>query len=233
MVRLRTCNIYSEKKKKKKKIDRSKIFINDTESKLLLSYTPIELYFLLKIINNYEPGLVELIISFIGIKDSIYSWAKFYYNISLSQADILLIHNIYSIKADNIANSISQVNYYLNCQRNYLFNPMNLSFKILVKEMTTKKLYETETEDYYKYPTKLIRTIGLFYFMDYDYYIYNTQIEYRKINDKLKTLFTEEQKSPLIHIEQAKFYNEKREKIYKQYSKQICNKVKKCYTLYN
>ena len=230
MSRHRTCNTYPTDKN----IDRSNIFINDFKSKLSFSYTYIELYFLLKLINNYEPSLVELIISFIGIKDSIYCWAKFYYDICLLKYDTLLIDNIYPIRNDNISNTIMHVNYYLNSRSKFIYDENGeLSFNKLIKEMTTKKLYEKETKDYYKYPTKLIRTIGLFYFMDYDYYILNTQKEYRKINDKLKTLFREEQILPLIHIAKAKSYNEKREKIYKKYIKQICKEMKQCYTLGN
>jgi len=204
---------------------RNDIFENGIDSNLKeFSYSPIELYFLLKEINNNEHALVELIISFIGIKNNIYYWSKFFYNISLSKEDVLLIKYIYPAKYDNMNVIISYVDNYLNNQK------YSTLFQDIIRDINCI-LYKKPKYNYYEYPRDLIKTMGLFNIMKYDKEITKNRLLYESIYDNAKDHFMKQQKSPLSHLGISKTNIELCQKIYKQYIKDICKEMKHCYTL--
>ena len=206
---------------------RDNIFENKIKTNLAeFAYSPIELYFLLKEINNHEPGLVQLIISFIGIKNNIYYWAKFYYNIPLSKEDKLLIKYIYPVKKDNMTYSISVIDNYLQNQKH------SSLFKTIIQDMKVNIITKDKC-DYYTYSKDLIKTIGLFNIIKYNTEITATKEKYNKIYDTSKDHFYRHQVIPLYHLQIASKYIDQCKKIYKQYIKQICKEMKQCYTLGN
>lgn len=217
---------------KKKKVQwyynigtRNDIFENGIDNNLKeFSYSPIKLYFLLKEINNHEPALVNLIISFMCIKDSIYYWAKFFYNITLSKEDILLIKSIYPVKKDNMTYSISVIDNYLKNQK------YSSLFKTIIKDMQVNLIKKNKC-NYYTYPKDLIKTIGLFNIIKYNTEITRTKTLYDKIYDKSKDHFYRHQVIPLNHLHIAIENIKECQEIYKQYIKLICKKMKQCYTL--
>jgi hypothetical protein len=205
---------------------RKDIFENGMKSKVVaFSYSPIELYFLLKEINEHEPALIDMIISFMCIKKSIYYWSKFYYNISLSKEDVLLIKYIYPVKYDTIDLCISNVDYYLNNKK------YSSLFQTIIRDINAGILYTKPKYNYYKYPQDLIRTIGLYYIMNYKQYIVDKRNLYETVYNKTKDHFIKDQKSPLSHLGISKTNIELCQKIYKQYIKDICKEMKHCYKL--
>ena len=207
---------------------RNDIFEHEMDNNLTdFSYSPIELYFLLKEINNNEHALVELIISFIGIKNNIYYWAKFFYNKHLSRDDKLLIKFIYPVKTENIDFIIVQIDRYLNTQKFHtLFKPLIIDIGLHVSQTKHKC-------DYYTYPYDLIRTIGLFNIMKYNKEIKTIRNRYNQMYDKTKDHFYREPFLPLCHLQIATENIEKCKKIYNIYTKSINTKMKQCYTLGN
>ena len=206
---------------------RNDIFENGMDSNLKeFSYSPIELYFLLKEINNHEPALVNLIILLIGIKNNIYYWAKFFYNIPLSKEDKLLIKYIYPVKKDNMTYSISVIDNYL---KNHKYSSL---FKTIIKDMQVNLIKKYKC-NYYTYPKDLIKTIGLFNIIKYNTEITRTKTLYDKIYDKSKDHFYRHQVIPLNHLHIAIENIKECQEIYKQYIKLICKKMKHCYTLDN
>ena len=209
---------------------REDLFVNGIKSNLSFSYSPIELCFLLKEINNHEPALVEIIISFMNIRNKIYCWAKFYYNISLSKEDILLIKYVYAVKknrlfARNIDYSISRINNYLNNQK------YSSLFKTIIKDMQTSILYKDTKYKYYTNPQYLIRTIGLFNIMKNNKEVKTIREKYKEIYDKTKDHFYRHQTEPLSHLHISSQNIKICRDIYTQYIKIINKEIKKCYTL--
>jgi len=224
---------YFKKKCKKKDLNwyynldtRKDIFENGMESNLKeFSYSPIELYFLLKEINNHEPALVDIIISFICIKDSIYFWAKFYYNITLSKEDIVLIKFIYPVINDKIDNSISNVDTYLNNKK------YSSLFQTLVKNMEIKIVNRKTKYNYFKYPKDLIRTISLLNIIKNNISIVSCRLNYTTLYDQTKDHLYRTQILPLHHLQKSKENIEKCEYVYKIYINTIRKTLKLCYML--
>ena len=190
----------------------NEIFEINNKSKLKYNLSYIQLYILLRKINEYEPSIIKLIVFFIGIKNDILSIAKFYYNLNCDDYTLLIIRNIYPLKCDNIDFTIDKCNRYNLLYKNYL-------------------LYENQDDFYkkinYKNQENLLLTIGLLHikytddeckFICYNYYemCSKTRNKIDKIDKiyniskldthflELKNSFKKEHKSQIGHFELSK-----------------------------
>jgi len=206
---------------------RKDIFIDRRAGKIKQSpYSAVELYLLLKQINEHEPALIDMIISFMGIKNNIYYWARFYYNISLSKEDMLLIKHIYPVKYDNAELCISKVDYYLN---NKQFSSL---FQTIIKDMETT-ISKKPKYGYYKYPKDLIRTLGLFNIMKHKPHIIEKRLLYEKTNNDRKDHFHSHQIYHQQYLTIAMNHITLCKEKYKEYIKDICKEIQHCYILGN
>ena len=117
------------------------------------------------------------------------------------------------------------MDYYLNNKK------YSSLFQTIIRDINAGILYTKPKYNYYKYPQDLIRTIGLYYIMNYKQYIVDKRNLYETVYNDTKDHFIKEQKSPLSHLEISKTNIELCQKIYKQYIKDICKEMKHCYKL--
>lgn len=190
------------------------------------SYSSIELYFLLKQIYNHEPELIELIISYIGIKNNIYSWTKFIFNIDLKVCEIKTIKQIYPFRIDDIKYSISVINKYFiklktqTPRERFLGNTYGICY------------YENPNYNYFKNKISLIKTIWFFNIINKNVEIKILMTLYCDLFEQSKDYIRNINKENLkddCYIEILNGMETQYNKIFELFMKLINKKVNNCY----
>lgn len=147
-------------------------------------YSTYTLKKLLERISDHEPGLVEIIKTFIFTRRNFNDISILYYKIKINYYDSYLIKLIYPVTENNIDEKIDIIESKLYQER-YQYKTNEYIHEIK-KELDK---HNKGNIDYFKYIDILINTIGLFYIMKYDYDIKQSRLYYiSKFNDTEKIM---------------------------------------------
>ena len=147
-------------------------------------YSTYTLKKLLERISDHEPGLVEIIKTFIFTRRNFNDISILYYKIKINYYDSYLIKLIYPVTENNIDEKIDIIESKLYQER-YQYKTNEYIHEIK-KELDK---HNKGNIDYFKYIDVLINTIGLFYIMKYDYDIKQSRLYYiSKFNDTEKIM---------------------------------------------
>jgi hypothetical protein len=203
------------------------IFVSNFESNVKpFAYSFVTLYFLLKEINNYEPALVERIISYIGIKNDIYYWAKFFFDSRLSRGETLIMNRIYPATL-NIEYSIATIHeYFINEEKKCPYERRISNFPGYSNKEYPKY--------YYKNKINLIKTIWFFYIIKNNEEMKILMDLYCKlfiISKEFKRNIKKEKLTGDCYTEIDKKNVEQYKKIYKVFMKLVNEKMNNSYIL--
>lgn len=170
-------------------------------------YSTYTLKKLLERISDHEPGLVEIIKTFIFPRRNFNDISMLYYKINIYYYDAILIKLIYPVTKDNIDEKIDILESKLYQERyQYKTNEYILEMK---EELDKNNKGNKSNIDYFKYLDPLINTIGLFYVMKYDYDIKQSRLYYiSKYEESVKvmqTIFNKQYIKQHIKIDEIPF----------------------------
>ena len=154
------------------------------KAKPTTQYSPYTLKKLLERINDHEPGLVDIIKTFIFPRRNFNDISILYYKIKINYYDSYLIKLIYPVTENNIDEKIDIIESKLYQER-YQYKTNEYIYEIK-KELDKNNKGNI---DYFKYIDVLINTIGLFYIMKYNDDIKQSRLYYiSKFNDTEKIM---------------------------------------------